>query len=93
MCGIVNDHGNVTSGKASPQPLYDGERRISYVLNAEDDLKCWVSLAATRRERFLQQRFVAAERLQDGHWWKPCRKGRWPRGEADRRNPADETLD
>ena len=47
MCGIVNDHGNVTSGKASPQPLYDGERRISFVLNAEDDLKCWVSLAAT----------------------------------------------
>jgi hypothetical protein len=67
----VNHDGDVASGKAILQALYHGQRWIGHVLNPKDDLERRISLVAAGSERFVQQRFVAAQRLQDGDGRKP----------------------
>src|SRR5260370_42295094 len=71
MRRVVNYDGDVTSGKAVLQPLRNGKRWIGPVLNPENNLESRISLAAAGCECFLEQGFVAAERLQDGHGGKP----------------------
>jgi hypothetical protein len=58
----------------------------------ENNLELRISLATAGRECFLEQRFVAAERLQDGHGWKSRRERLGLRGETDDQNPTGKAL-
>ena len=44
----------IATGKASPHTLHDSKRGIRKILYAKDDLKVWIVLLATRRERGFQ---------------------------------------
>ena len=64
----IDHQPDVALRKAPLQPPHHGDRGIGMVLHAEHDLEVRIILPADARQRLLQQRLVAIQRLQQRHW-------------------------